>query len=164
MATGQRVNERLAAITEAGTSIWLDQVRRSLVETGELQRMVEEESLRGVTSNPAIFEKAILGSRTTTTSSRSSRARGGDTRGIYRRDGDPGRPARPATCCARLGGDGPLRRLRLARGRPDLAFDTTEHARAGARVLGAVDRPNLMIKIPAPTRASRRSSRRSTRA
>jgi transaldolase len=62
MATGQQVNERLAALTEAGTSVWLDQVRRSLVETGELKRMVEEESLRGVTSNPAIFEKAILGS------------------------------------------------------------------------------------------------------
>src|SRR6185436_16806957 len=56
------VNERLAALTAAGTSIWLDLLRRSLVEDGELQRMVDEDSLRGVTSNPAIFEKAILGS------------------------------------------------------------------------------------------------------
>ena len=56
------VNERLAALTAAGTSIWLDQLSRGLIETGELARMVEEESLRGVTSNPAIFEKSILGS------------------------------------------------------------------------------------------------------
>src|SRR3954452_1383973 len=56
------VNERLAAITAAGTSIWLDQLRRSMTLSGELGRMIEEESLRGVTSNPAIFEKAILGS------------------------------------------------------------------------------------------------------
>src|SRR3954463_1015571 len=57
-----QVNERLAALTEAGTSIWLDQNRRSVIESGELRRLVEEDSLRGVTSNPAIFEKAILGS------------------------------------------------------------------------------------------------------
>src|ERR687887_1202522 len=62
MGATQQTNERLAALTAAGVSVWLDQVRRSLVESGELQRLVEEDSLRGVTSNPAIFEKAILGS------------------------------------------------------------------------------------------------------
>ena len=56
------VNERLASLTAAGTSIWLDLLRRSLISGGELRRMIEEESLRGVTSNPAIFEKSILGS------------------------------------------------------------------------------------------------------
>src|SRR3954467_7986098 len=56
------VNERLAALTAAGPAVWLDQIRRSLIEDGELQRLVDEYSLRGVTSNPAIFEKAILGS------------------------------------------------------------------------------------------------------
>ena len=56
------VNERLAALTAAGTSVWLDQIRRGMIEDGELARMVSEDSLRGVTSNPAIFEKAILGS------------------------------------------------------------------------------------------------------
>ena len=58
----QQANERLVALTSAGTSVWLDQIRRNTIESGELQRMVEEDSLRGVTSNPAIFEKAILGS------------------------------------------------------------------------------------------------------
>ena len=62
MSIGAQVNERLAALTEAGTSVWLDQIRRSLITEGELQRLVDEYSLRGLTSNPAIFEKAILGS------------------------------------------------------------------------------------------------------
>ena len=53
------VNERLAALTAAGTSIWLDQLSRGLIETGELARMVEQDSLQGVTSNPAIFEKSL---------------------------------------------------------------------------------------------------------
>ena len=56
------VNPHLKALTDAGVSVWLDQIRRSLVEDGELERMVAEDSLRGVTSNPSIFEKAILGS------------------------------------------------------------------------------------------------------
>ena len=57
-----QVNQRLAAITAAGTSIWLDEIRRGLIESGELRRLVEEDSLRGVTSNPTIFNRAILGS------------------------------------------------------------------------------------------------------
>nr|MDQ6914895.1 transaldolase [Actinomycetota bacterium] len=59
---GTQVNPRLAALTEGGVSIWLDQIRRSLIEGGELQRLIDEACLRGVTANPSIFEKAILGS------------------------------------------------------------------------------------------------------
>ena len=62
MSVEAQVNQRLAALTAAGTSVWLDQIRRSLIVSGELARLVRESSLRGVTSNPAIFEKAILGS------------------------------------------------------------------------------------------------------
>jgi len=62
MSVGAGVNERLAALTAAGTSVWLDQIRRNLISCGELERLERELSLRGVTSNPAIFEKAILGS------------------------------------------------------------------------------------------------------
>ena len=61
MSVAVGANERLAALTAAGTSVWLDQIRRSLIEGGELQRLIDEMSLRGVTSNPAIFQKAILG-------------------------------------------------------------------------------------------------------
>src|SRR3954470_13132877 len=61
MSNAASVNERLARLTALGTSIWLDQIERKLVEGGELARLVREDSLRGMTSNPAIFEKAILG-------------------------------------------------------------------------------------------------------
>ena len=45
-----------------GQSVWLDYIRRSLITSGELLRLITEDGLRGVTSNPAIFEKAIGGS------------------------------------------------------------------------------------------------------
>jgi transaldolase/glucose-6-phosphate isomerase len=52
----------LQALQGYGQSVWLDYIRRSLLTSGELTRLIEEDSLRGVTSNPAIFEKAITGS------------------------------------------------------------------------------------------------------
>lgn len=52
---------RLKALEALGQSVWLDYIRRNLITTGELKRMVEE-GLSGVTSNPSIFEKAISGS------------------------------------------------------------------------------------------------------
>jgi len=55
-------NANLAALAAAGTAPWLDQIRRGLIASGELARLRDECSLRGVTSNPAIFEQAILGS------------------------------------------------------------------------------------------------------
>jgi transaldolase len=60
--TERQINQNLAQLSSAGVSVWLDQISRSLIESGELARMVEEDSLHGVTSNPSIFEKAILGS------------------------------------------------------------------------------------------------------
>ncbi len=46
-----------------GQSIWLDYIRRDLIVSNELRRLIDEDGLRGMTSNPAIFEKAIAGSR-----------------------------------------------------------------------------------------------------
>src|SRR5436305_1896080 len=77
------VNERLAALTEAGTSVWLDQIRRGMIESGELQRLIIEDCLRGVTSNPAIFEKAILGSSDYDGQISELAERGLDARAIY---------------------------------------------------------------------------------
>src|SRR5712692_8830201 len=45
-----------------GQSIWYDNIRRGLITTGQLQRLIDEDGLSGVTSNPSIFEKAIAGS------------------------------------------------------------------------------------------------------
>src|SRR3984885_2977533 len=61
-ATETNVNPNLRKLVEAGTSPWLDLLRRSLVEDGELARLVAEDSLGGVTSNASIFEKSILNS------------------------------------------------------------------------------------------------------
>ena len=49
-------------LTKFGQSVWLDYIRRSLMTSGELQRLIDEDGLRGMTSNPSIFEKAITGS------------------------------------------------------------------------------------------------------
>jgi transaldolase len=54
------VNPNLLSLVEAGTSPWLDFLSRSLVHGGELARLIAEDSLKGVTSNPSIFEKAML--------------------------------------------------------------------------------------------------------
>src|SRR5262249_35232412 len=57
-----RATNPLKALNDYGQSVWLDYIRRSLITSGELERFIQEDGLRGVTSNPAIFEKAITGS------------------------------------------------------------------------------------------------------
>ena len=52
----------LKDLLKFGQSVWLDYIRRDLITSGELKRLIEEDGLRGMTSNPAIFEKAIAGS------------------------------------------------------------------------------------------------------
>src|SRR5437868_4905373 len=49
----------LKDLLKFGQSVWLDYIRRDLFTSGELKRLIEEDGLRGMTSNPAIFEKAI---------------------------------------------------------------------------------------------------------
>jgi len=53
---------RLQELHEAGVSIWLDVIRRGLLTSGEFARLIAEDAVTGVTSNPTIFEKAIAGS------------------------------------------------------------------------------------------------------
>ena len=145
----QQVNERLAALTSAGTSVWLDQIRRSTIESGELQRMVEEDSLRGVTSNPAIFEKAILGSSDYDEELASLAREGLSAREVYRRMAvkdvqlacDVLRPVYDAS-----GGKDGYVSLEVA---PRLAHDTEGTLEQARQYWGLVDRPNVMIKIPA---------------
>ena len=49
----------LRQLEQCGQSPWLDSLRRSLIETGELRNLIERDGLKGLTSNPSIFEKAI---------------------------------------------------------------------------------------------------------
>ena len=145
----QAVNENLAALTAAGTSVWLDQIRRSMIEGGELQRMVDEDSLRGVTSNPAIFEKAILGSPDYDEELAAGARDGLSARELYRRiavrdvqlAADVLRPVYESN-----GGADGFVSLEVA---PRLAHDTEGTLEQARQYWGLVDRPNLMIKIPA---------------
>lgn len=54
---------QILAIQDYGQSIWMDNLTRDLIESGELRRMIEERGIRGITTNPAIFEKAVSGSK-----------------------------------------------------------------------------------------------------
>jgi transaldolase/glucose-6-phosphate isomerase len=148
MSTAAQVNERLAKLTSAGVSVWLDQIRRSLVEGGELARMVEEESLRGVTANPSIFEKAILGSDDYNEDLEAFAREQLEPQEIY--DRLAGKDVQLACDVLRSvhdesGGQDGFVSLEVA---PEIAYDT-ERTLDMARVYWkAVDRPNLMIKIP----------------
>ncbi len=143
-----RVNERLAKLTSAGVSVWLDQIRRTLITGGELQRLVEEESLRGVTANPSIFEKAILGSDDYDE----------ELEELARQDLEPQEIYdRIAQHDVRLACDVLADVHREAHGNdgfvslevaPEIAHDTERTLEMARVYWKAVARPNLMIKIP----------------
>jgi transaldolase/glucose-6-phosphate isomerase len=142
------VNERLAALTQAGTSVWLDQIRRSLTRGGELRRLVGEDSLRGVTSNPAIFEKAILGSQDYDEQIERLAREGLNTRSVYQdiviQDVQEACDVMRSVYDEQGGADGFVS-LEVD---PDLAFDTDRTIAQAREYWGRVDRPNVMIKIP----------------
>jgi transaldolase/glucose-6-phosphate isomerase len=148
MSVTQGVNERLAALTAQGTSIWLDQIRRSLIEGGELQRLVDEYSLRGVTSNPAIFEKAILGSADYDDELREMAGQGLGPREIYEniaiRDVQLAADVLRPIYDELDGYDGYVS-LEVM---PELAHDTDATLAQAREYWRRVDRPNVMIKIP----------------
>jgi transaldolase / glucose-6-phosphate isomerase len=148
MGVTAQINERLAALTAAGTSVWLDQIRRGLIESGELQRLVEQDSLRGVTSNPAIFEKAILGSPDYDDQLEELAREGKSGREVYRylaiKDvqlaADVMRPV-----WEELGGGDGFVSLEVA---PRLAHDTEGTMEQARMYWELLDRPNAFIKIP----------------
>ena len=148
MSATAGVNERLARLTALGVSVWLDEIRRSLIESGELARLRDEHSLRGETSNPAIFEKAILGSDEYDEDIERLAREGLDATAIYLniavRDVQAACDVLRPVWEAAGGADGFVS-LEVE---PSLAHDT-EGTLASARELWkAVDRPNVMIKIP----------------
>ena len=148
MSAVSGVNARLAALLEAGTSPWLGGIRRSLIEGGELKRLVEEDSLRGVTANPLIFEKAILGSDDYDDELRELPAKGLGTEAIY--DAIAVRDVQLACDVLRgvwdaAGGRDGFVSLEVA---PRLAHDTDGTLEAVRTYWEKLDRPNAMIKIP----------------
>jgi transaldolase / glucose-6-phosphate isomerase len=148
MSVSAPVNERLGKLTEAGVSVWLDQIRRTLITGGELQRLIDEYCLRGMTSNPAIFEKAILGSDDYDDDLRELSAEGLDAPEIF--DRIAVKDVQLAADVLRqvwdeLEGTDGFVSLEVS---PSLARDTEGTLAEARDFWQRVDRPNLFIKIP----------------
>jgi len=138
----------LVRLGELGQSPWYDYITRDLVLSGELDRLIQEDGLRGMTSNPTIFEKAIAGSRLYDEEIRALTDQGKSADEIFevlavadvRAACDLFAPVYQATS----GVDG-LVSLEVS---PTLAHDTEGTIHEAERLWRMVDRPNAMIKIP----------------
>ena len=132
-----------------GQSIWLDYIRRDLMASGELRRLIDEDGLRGMTSNPSIFEKAIADSHDYDGDIRAMALGGNGADAIYetlsQRDvesaADQFRPLYDRTD----GQDGYVS-LEV---NPHLAHDTKGTIEEARRLWAALNRPNVLIKVPA---------------
>ena len=132
-----------------GQSIWIDFISRGMISSGELQRMVEEDGVSGVTSNPSIFEKAIRESSDYEKALQALGSSGKSPEEIYqwltvediKNVADLLRPAYERTG----GGDGFVS-LEVS---PRLAHDTNGTIAEARQLWSAVNRPNAMIKVPA---------------
>ncbi len=139
----------LAQLNKLGQSVWFDQMRRSLLTGGELKRMIEEDGLRGVTSNPTIFEKAIGGSTDYDEALKKLATGGASVENIYealvvediRHAADLFRDVYDESEEV----DGYIS-LEVS---PALAHDTAKTIESAKSLFKALDRPNVMIKIPA---------------
>ncbi|MBC5810247.1 MAG: bifunctional transaldolase/phosoglucose isomerase [Candidatus Eremiobacteraeota bacterium] len=141
---GNQLKELLAA----GQSIWLDNIRRSMFASGELRRLIDS-GVRGMTSNPTIFEKAIGSGNDYDEQLRSLVGSSDDNNTLFealaiqdiREALDLFRPLYDAS-----GGADGFVNLEVS---PLLAHDTAGTIAAAKRLWKTVDRPNAMIKIPA---------------
>ena len=135
-------------LQQHGQSIWYDNIRRAMLSSGELQRLINL-GVSGVTSNPSIFEKAIAGSNDYDVALRDLTAQGYDANAIYealvlediRTAADLLRPVYERT----NGRDGYIS-LEV---RPTLALDTQGTIADARRLFAELSRPNVMIKVPA---------------
>ena len=140
----------LQRLGEHGQSPWYDMISRDMLDAGELTRLVAEEGLKGVTSNPAIFEKAMSKGSAYDAPLRAALAAGvREPKDLFERLAVPDiRDAadvlRPVYEAAQ-GGDGFVS-LEVS---PTLAYDAAATHAEAVRLHAAVGRPNVMIKIPA---------------
>jgi transaldolase/glucose-6-phosphate isomerase len=139
----------LKALTESGQGIWLDYLHQDILRTGELQRLIADDGLTGLTSNPSIFEKAI-GDGSSYDARIAQLVAAGKTETMDLYEGiaiadiqgacDQLRPA-----WDRLDARDGYASLEVS---PTLANDTEGTIAEARRLWAAVDRPNLMIKVP----------------
>jgi transaldolase/glucose-6-phosphate isomerase len=139
----------LKELLQHGQSVWLDYIRRNLITTGELKRLIDEDGLRGMTSNPSIFEKAIAGSTDYTDFLNSLRGRT-DLDAKARYELLAIRDIQDATDLMRPVYDSAKRKdgfvsLEVS---PYLANDTEGTITEARRLWKTVSRDNVMIKVP----------------
>lgn len=139
----------LVQLHEYGQSVWLDQISRSLITSGELKRLIAEDGLRGMTSNPTIFQKAIGNGQDYAEHIKQLVRSGGSISQLY--EGlviqDIGAAAdvfRPLYD-SEDGSDGFVS-LEVS---PLLANDTQATIKEAKELWGRLNRPNVMIKVPA---------------
>lgn len=138
----------LLEIKQYGQSIWMDNLTRDLVRSGELKRMVEEQGICGITSNPAIFEKAIVGNAIYDADIEAGVRAGKSLQEIYeslifddiRNACDILHPVYEQS-----GGLDGYVSIEVP---PIIAHDTEATIQEAKRYYAQIDRPNVMIKIP----------------
>jgi transaldolase len=142
------MTNHLREIEALGQSIWLDNISRVVIEDGDLQRLVDEDGLSGVTSNPTIFEKAMGHSDRYDTEFRAAVEEGLDARGIFFRlaiqDIQDGADILRPTWEAADGADGYISFELL----PELANDAPGSVEGARHWRSMIDRPNAYIKVP----------------
>lgn len=136
-------------LLEINESIWLDNLNRNLIDSGELQRLIFQEGITGVTSNPTIFQKAISGSKDYDASLRRFLAEGvRDEKELFL-----GLAVEDVSRAAQLfwpvylrsgGLDGHIS-IEVS---PDLANDTEKTITEAKRLFSAIGRKNILIKVP----------------
>ncbi len=139
----------LRELSQFGQSVWLDYIRRSLITSGELKRLVAEDGLRGVTSNPSIFEKAIAGSTDYEAVIESKESAALDAKALYEKIAV--KDVQDAADILRSVYEQSERRdgyvsLEVS---PLLAHDTEGTLQEARRLWKTVNRENLMVKVPA---------------
>lgn len=139
----------LLEIARLGQSVWYDNIGRDLLRSGELEKMIREDGVTGVTSNPTIFEKAITGSRTYDSQIHQLVDEGLTLTGIY--EGLAIRDIQDAAdlllpVYERTSGREGYVSLEVS---PDLAYDAAGTVEEARRLFGVVGRKNLLVKVPA---------------
>jgi len=138
----------LKALLEFGQSPWMDYIRRDLLTSGGLKKMIQEDGLMGMTSNPTIFEKAITGSKDYADILESPEAKKLDAKGVYEKIAI--RDVQDATDIFKSVYQQSKRRdgyvsLEVS---PLLANDTQATLEEARRLWKTVGRENVMIKVP----------------
>jgi transaldolase len=147
--TSTTQNPNLAALSSAGVSVWLDDLSRERLQSGNLQQLIDTRSVVGVTTNPSIFQKALAEGDAYDTQVAELAERGADVDATVRTvTTDDVRNACDVLAPQWNASDGVDGRVSIEVD-PRLAHDTDKTIKQAIELWKIVDRPNLFIKIPA---------------